>query len=496
MLTGRRPFRGDEGAAGTAGAGTSTPGGTAAERIRSAHLTQPPPDPRSLNPQIEPALAAVLLRGLEKNPARRPASAPAFFEALCAAAGVQPGEVPERAWLGASQAARSEAPIQPQPTALPKRKPPALWWVAAAGLVVVLGAAALALGMGRNRQADLPAQTTAATLEAGAPATATPGSVASPTPPSLPATSTPAPTAGGKLSTAAPAAQAAVPTLPPPPHYDLAFASNKNGNLGVFLMNSKDPSDWLELPGPVGFTRIWHPTFCGDQVAVEAVSEERAFPDWIYLIDPASGDITQFKPPGGISEVIAAPRCAPHGTLLAYSANRQDAWYVMVANLVRGKKAFQMRGENYAQVGYVSWNFAEDAFYWMGVSEDFRTFFIRRTGDLSSETGQTSPVVNGKYPALSPDGSYLAYFAPERLNLVVMDVRSGAQIFSQNIRYEDLGGKSMPATAMWSGDGQWLYYASAQDGDWDIYRISRDGKSIENVTQNWKTDELTPAVHW
>jgi len=491
MLTGRRPFRGDGDTPGSAASGA-----TAAERIRAAHLSQPPPDPRSLNPQIEPALAAILLRGLEKVPARRPVSAPAFFEALSAAAGIQPGSVPDRARVGATQSFPVGARPVSEPATPPRRKPAALWWVAAAGLVLLLGAAALMMTAGRNRPAAMPAQTTPAPVEAGAAATATLVKAATATLRSLTATPTLAPTADGRSSTATPAAQAAVPTLPPPPRYDLAFASNKNGQLGVFLMNSKDPSDWVELPSPVGFTRIWHPTFCGDQVAVEAVSEDRAFPDWIFLIDPANGGITQFEPPGGAAEVVAAPRCAPHGTLLAYSANKQDAWYVMVANLARGKKAFQMRGENYAQVGYVSWSFAEDAFYWMGVSEDFRSFFIRRTGDLSSESGQTSPVVNGKYPALSPDGNYLADVAPDRLNLVVMNVQSGTQVFSQNIRYEDLGGKSMPATAMWSGDGQWLYYASSQDGDWDIYRISRDGKSIENVTEDWKTDELTPAVHW
>jgi serine/threonine-protein kinase len=38
------------------------------------HLSQPPPPPRSLNPQLAPELEAVVLSMLEKDPSRRPAS--------------------------------------------------------------------------------------------------------------------------------------------------------------------------------------------------------------------------------------------------------------------------------------------------------------------------------------------------------------------------------------------------------------------------------------
>jgi serine/threonine-protein kinase len=49
-----------------------------------AHVQQPPPRPRSLNPKVPPDLEAVILRGLEKNPARRWQTTGELLEALSA----------------------------------------------------------------------------------------------------------------------------------------------------------------------------------------------------------------------------------------------------------------------------------------------------------------------------------------------------------------------------------------------------------------------------
>lgn len=88
MLAGRRPFIVDSDDIGS---------DTAADYIRTAHLTQAPPDPRRFNPDISEAAAAVMLTALEKDRSRRYASTAEFFAALCAAAGLAPDSVPETA---------------------------------------------------------------------------------------------------------------------------------------------------------------------------------------------------------------------------------------------------------------------------------------------------------------------------------------------------------------------------------------------------------------
>ena len=89
MLTGRRPFQGDTGS-------SSQGGPTQAERIRSAHLTQAPPDPRTFDPAISSELAGVVLRSLEKDPRRRFQDTMTFFKAICTAAGVAPESILDR----------------------------------------------------------------------------------------------------------------------------------------------------------------------------------------------------------------------------------------------------------------------------------------------------------------------------------------------------------------------------------------------------------------
>jgi eukaryotic-like serine/threonine-protein kinase len=67
IFTGRLPFRGDSTMA-----------------VVMAHIQQPPPPPHSLNPQLPAELEAAIVKGLEKDPARRWQTADALLAALSA----------------------------------------------------------------------------------------------------------------------------------------------------------------------------------------------------------------------------------------------------------------------------------------------------------------------------------------------------------------------------------------------------------------------------
>ncbi|NIM95681.1 MAG: SUMF1/EgtB/PvdO family nonheme iron enzyme [Anaerolineales bacterium] len=86
MLTGRRPFRGDE-------RETEGKGMTAAERIRYAHMNLAPTDPRETRQDFPEALAGLVLKALAKNPKDRYQTTKAFFEAVCIAVHVSPDSV-------------------------------------------------------------------------------------------------------------------------------------------------------------------------------------------------------------------------------------------------------------------------------------------------------------------------------------------------------------------------------------------------------------------
>lgn len=113
LLTGQTPFNGD------------TP-----MQIALSHISDPPPPPRSLNPDIPPAAEAELLQALDKEPARRPRTAAALVHGLKVAYGLADPtpaasaaapSVPEAADEPASteQNPPQDVSVRPPDTALP-----------------------------------------------------------------------------------------------------------------------------------------------------------------------------------------------------------------------------------------------------------------------------------------------------------------------------------------------------------------------------------------
>jgi serine/threonine-protein kinase len=130
LLTGRVPFDGDS-----------------PVTIALRHVSEPPPAPSQLNPAVPPALDAVVLRALAKDPRHRFADADEFIAALTAATAA-PHDVtqvtrvaPATAYLPASEAPPSR--VTPAPEERRGRAWP--WWLAAVLVLVALGLGAYLL---------------------------------------------------------------------------------------------------------------------------------------------------------------------------------------------------------------------------------------------------------------------------------------------------------------------------------------------------------------
>ncbi len=115
LLTGKRPFRGNE-------TSSEKSGNTVNERIRFAHLNLPAPDPRVIDAKISPAVSAIVLRALEKDPRVRFSSCQELFLGLCGAFGVTAEQIPDRlSGINFSQTSlphdeKSEKPVPLKPT--------------------------------------------------------------------------------------------------------------------------------------------------------------------------------------------------------------------------------------------------------------------------------------------------------------------------------------------------------------------------------------------
>ena len=148
MATGRLPFDGESAVA-----------------IAMKQVGEPPPPPRSVNPAMPPALEAVILKALEKDPARRFASADDFIAALDAA---QQGVFPDTASIavpaatalaaGQTQAGMSGAALAAtgQEPGDGDGGPGRRWWIfVAAGVVAAAAVIALLLIL-RGPQVTVP----------------------------------------------------------------------------------------------------------------------------------------------------------------------------------------------------------------------------------------------------------------------------------------------------------------------------------------------------
>jgi serine/threonine protein kinase len=207
MLTGALPF--------------DDPSPTA---VALQHLTTPPPSPRSINPALNEATEAVLLKALEKDPANRYQTATEFMNALEAAlaeTSTPPADAlalpPDRSFSGrtisehvaqnlrytrtlpAPDAPRVPATAAPVPPPASPTTPSAGRTISQPVLVVgALVAGAILIGLfvliaGQGGQADVAAQiaTTQAPTAADLPSTAT---AIPPTATDLPPSNTPFPT--------------------------------------------------------------------------------------------------------------------------------------------------------------------------------------------------------------------------------------------------------------------------------------------------------------
>ncbi|CAB4875629.1 unannotated protein [freshwater metagenome] len=144
MLTGRVPFEGES-----------------AVSIALKQVAEPPVPPSVHNPAVPPALEAVVLRALAKEPTARFEDADAFIDALEAARdGIAPPPAPMSTVVGLAPAT-SAYPAQPAyaappPPAAADDGPSRRWWIFAIIALLVVGGVIVALLLSRAQQVVVP----------------------------------------------------------------------------------------------------------------------------------------------------------------------------------------------------------------------------------------------------------------------------------------------------------------------------------------------------
>jgi serine/threonine-protein kinase len=192
MLTGRPPFSRDN-----------------FGELMVAHLTEPPPDPRTIAPAVPAALAELTLDLLRKEPAQRPPSMRAVAERLMtyvarmttvpggpSAAQPAPARVHPTSAPALVSTTFSDSASEVSTVGRPARKGPKL---IAAAVVIAGGAAAVAAFLGRAPAPEAP-KPVVATTAAASPAPAPAAAPSPENPPKAPEPAAAAPDAPGRPS--------------------------------------------------------------------------------------------------------------------------------------------------------------------------------------------------------------------------------------------------------------------------------------------------------
>jgi len=130
MLTGQRPFKGDE-------KGTESGGATANERIRYAHLALQPPDPRIYNPDLHEDVALIILKALHKDSIQRYQKVNELYQVLCNSAGVTIQHVQDRI-QGEKANVDSEITNRDTRSQIKSKKPVSIYLIAPIFLIIII----------------------------------------------------------------------------------------------------------------------------------------------------------------------------------------------------------------------------------------------------------------------------------------------------------------------------------------------------------------------
>jgi serine/threonine protein kinase len=514
------------------------------------HISEPPPSPRALRPEVSPALEGVLLKALAKSPDERYPSGATLADALdqalfgtpvaepAAAAEPPPPQAQPVAGLPPIPAAVAPAPAEPRPEPLsitsaisgkaatgteptaPSRfrtpalvrraSPPQIVAGAVVSLAVVLGIAFLLLrGCGggepaRSEDVAAPGAATsqlAAHVDTGAGTPARPAATSA-EPAAETATSTPlpapTPTAGATPALTPPAATptaGATPTLTPPVV------------LAISATSTPAPTP-TPLPYRLAFTR-WD----GGKHTI-----------WLADLDGKN----QVR----VRDFAASPAWSPDGEQIAFvgeqGINSQvgfgsgGVWKMSAA----GWNPQQLKQDGTAHS--VAWMPGGKSIAHDSDRAGYGVYFVSPYGDEQPGT------VPGEYPAWSPDGSRLAVracrpdcgvwianrdnSAPRQLTwgstdgLPAWSPDGGRIAFNRGSQDADIfvmpaDGSAEPAQltdarghdmgAAWTPDGRHLVFRTARSGRWQIWIMNADGSDqrliIEDarVGNEWGLDRMS-----
>ena len=216
----------------------------------------------------------------------------------------------------------------------------------------------------------------------------------------------------------------------------IAFSSNRSGKWKTYIMNADDGSDQVCLLEDVH--NAWGPAWSPDGMKIAVAVKMNLSDDFeIYTLDIQSRALNQVT---DNNDTDSHPAWSPDGHKIVFTSTRDGNQEIYVADLPAG-----------------------------------------------TQTRLTNNSSNDDYPEWSPDGSMIVFVSGREGNpdIYSMDIASKA---ITRLTYNE----SIDKHAQWSPDGQTIVFISDRGGDMDIYVMNADGTGITCVV-DWEGEETHPT---
>lgn len=409
---------------------------------------------RQLNPDISPALAAVITRAMSVAPADRYASATEMKDALHAAAQSLPGQSPAVPVTASDKTQATSRPHAPEPVLPGPASPPPSrptpsrkrfpFLPVFLGGVLVLGVVATALLVFLKRPP--PDQAPSAPTVLLPPAAQLPTHLSTSTPKTILSTAT---------STAL--SQAALPPTDPTPTLvpvatprgggggQIVFASDRSGLPQLWLMNADGSNQKQITDLPDGACQpAWSPD--GSRLVFTSPCQERSLDVLpgaaLFLMNADGGSPTPLMfTPGGDFE----PDWSPDGQRIVFCSLRDGLPHIYVYDL-----------------------------------------------DTQQVTNLSAPTSNDRRPAWSPDGSLIAYETTRLGALQIWLLDPAGSSKPNEFSVLDNGVGSM---ASWSPDGSTITFTQSSGLPWPASKQFTAINTPLSLHQETKITALQPAWH-
>jgi len=261
----------------------------------------------------------------------------------------------------------------------------------------------------------------------------------------------------------------AVPTAPRTAAGRIAFASNRDGNMEIYLI-STDGSGLTRLTNNAAYDI--YPSWSPDGTLIAFHSKRDG--NWEIYVMNADGSGVASLTNNPASDASAS--WSPHGTRIAFNSNRDGNVEVYVMNADGGEVT--RLTNNPAQDLFPSWSpdGTRIAFY---SNRDGNDDIYVMNADGSGVTRLTNNAARDISPSWLPDGRYIAFqsFRDNNWEIYIINADgAGVRNLTNN--------PAADIEPRWSPDGTRIAFSSTRDGNVEIYVMNADGSDVTRLTNN------------